>query len=64
MDHEKRSLNDVENSSNEKVPPPHQLENGMENVHLEKDAGGYSIPDPDAHLSPEEKAAVVSNSQQ
>lgn len=64
MENEKTIMNEADNSSNEKATIPNRLENshGFENVHLEKDPGGFSIPDPDAHLSPEEKAAVVSKS--
>lgn len=57
MENEKKVLNEAENSSSEKVIAPDQLENG---VVAQKDPGGFAIPDPDAHLSVEEKAAIVS----
>lgn len=61
MESEKPNITDVDNSSTEKVAAPSHLENGgFVPARLEKDAGGLDIPDPDAHLSAEEKATIVS----
>lgn len=60
MDNEKNIINDVDNSSAEKVASKHFENNDLETVNLGKDPGGFAIPDPDAHLSPDEKAVVVS----
>jgi hypothetical protein len=61
MENEKTTMNDIDNSSAEKVIAPNHFDNDkMDSVNLEKDPGGFAIPDPDAHLSAEEKAAIVS----
>jgi hypothetical protein len=60
MENEKAIMSEVDNSSAEKVVAPNHLENNeMVTVNLEKDPGGFDIPDPDAHLSAGEKAAIV-----
>ena len=66
MADEKPTMPDADQSSEDKVTAPNHLEEkGVSTAApgypaLEKDSGNKDIPDPDSHLSAEEKAAVVS----